>query len=167
MDKLIANVMRLVRNMQFERIIRHEKGYVPRKLCELRQKHRLAANCDFQWSTDADDSNKYTLISSSSSDVNMYTIEFIQSDQPCCCLLKCDECDICIHSIRCDCFDATIKGNLCKHAHFIAMNRPKVPIIQSPDQDEAELIIGESQAQLTAAEERSIFLSQNVQQPIS
>ena len=44
MDETISIVMKPAFNMQYERIIRLEKGYLPRKLSELRQRHKLASN---------------------------------------------------------------------------------------------------------------------------
>lgn len=39
------------------------------------------------------------------------------------CMLKCNECDICIHSFACTCQDYVVNGNMCKHIHLIVKFR--------------------------------------------
>ncbi|CAB0004396.1 unnamed protein product [Nesidiocoris tenuis] len=50
----------------------------------------------------------------------------------CNCLSRCDECDICVHSYRCSCPDWFVKRNICKHIHFVAMQRKRVPVEVAP-----------------------------------
>lgn len=153
MDESISNVMRLVRNTRFERIIRQEKGYVPKKLNELRKKHKVALEEDFQFTVDEYNNGEYTLISGNGSIMNIYTVEF--SKLQCNCLLECDECKICVHSVRCDCYDSTIKNSLCKHVHFIAMKRSQ----QEVECEQAEHVMDDLDND--PLQEKSIFLSQS------
>lgn len=75
MDESISILMALTVNMKFECFIRIEKGYLPRKLTELRQRHRDAASPDFQFAPDPDDENKYSTVSSKGD--NIYTVIFL------------------------------------------------------------------------------------------
>lgn len=47
----------------------------------------------------------------------MYTIEKIEIG--CDCLLRCEECKICIHEYVCSCIDSAIQFNMCKHIHYL------------------------------------------------
>ncbi|XP_025017185.1 uncharacterized protein LOC107364685 [Tetranychus urticae] len=163
MDESISNIMRLIKNMQFERIIRQEKGYVPKKLTELREKHKIAIESNFQFTCDPDDTSKYTVVSQNGSEFNLYTVEFVNLLNPCSCNLVCEDCKICAHSVNCDCYDSTIKNNLCKHSHFIAMKRNVNEPKESVDNEEMQnLIVEEDLMRNQIEEEKSIFLSQKI-----
>lgn len=38
------------------------------------------------------------------------------------CLLPCTQCNACFHDYTCNCQDHSIKNNMCKHIHAVAMN---------------------------------------------
>lgn len=58
------------------------------------------------------------------SENNVYKVQ--QNIITCYCKMTCSHCDACIHKFHCECFDNTIKWNMCKHVHavckFIAQN---------------------------------------------
>jgi len=36
------------------------------------------------------------------------------------CILRCDSCNICVHTFKCSCIDNVLYFNICKHIHAIA-----------------------------------------------
>ncbi|BES97337.1 Zinc finger protein [Nesidiocoris tenuis] len=51
------------------------------------------------------------------------TYEVVEMESNCKCSLKCDDCNICIHSFRCSCIDSYVKWNICKHVHKVGTVR--------------------------------------------
>lgn len=49
--------------------------------------------------------------------IKIYTVKKIK--ESCQCRLKCDACQVCIHMMKCNCLDYSIRSNLCKHVHYI------------------------------------------------
>ncbi|XP_053206553.1 uncharacterized protein LOC128390810 [Panonychus citri] len=132
MDESISALMKLTYGMQYDKLIRQTKGFVPTKLSELRNRHQRALNCTFDFSHDQNDSTKWIIISNSEL-LNMYTVT-IKKKSDCSCLIHCQACDLCISEVSCECFDFMIKGNMCKHIHFIGMKRNETDAMNESNQ---------------------------------
>ena len=39
------------------------------------------------------------------------------------CLLRCTDCDICVHSCECTCQDYLVLANICKHIHLTVQTK--------------------------------------------
>ena len=121
MDQSISILMRMLKNMMFDRLVRNEKGFVPKKLEELRSRHKNAiesTNLSFV----PDGQDKYLVISTSKDEAHDYLVR-IDSSNSCGCRLICESCGICLHQASCQCYDFLIKGNMCKHIHFVMNNQ--------------------------------------------
>lgn len=97
-------------------MIRLEKGFVPKKLQELRERHKTSLNCNFEVVQDSKIINRFRV----KSDATIYYVHII-STQNCDCLLKCTECALCFHEVSCTCIDFSINSVICKHIHYVAM----------------------------------------------
>ena len=78
-----------------------------------------------------------------------------------------------LKTVRCDCYDIAICGNLCKHVHFISLNQQadtnQKPLIEEVDGiDEhdniADLIVATDERQMEIETIKSLFLSQTENQ---
>ena len=149
--------------MEYERIIRKEKGYVPKKLEELRSRHKTALNCQFTTSQDDSDKKIVAIISEKNSDISFYNVKILRLDENCLCLLRCSDCKLCIHEACCDCYDSVIKGHMCKHIHYIAQKYAReIQCIKfandsSEPDDAADLFINEDPAEKMLIEKKQFY----------
>ena len=93
----------------------------------------------------------------------------MEEAEPCYCLIACDISKICLKTVRCDCYDFAILGNLCKHVHFISLNqqadtnqKPLIEEIDGIDEHDniADLIVETDERQMEIETMKSLFLSQ-------
>ena len=54
-----------------------------------------------------------------------YSVTQLHKTCPYNCLMRCNECDICVHMFLCSCPDALIKNSICKHVHLVARTQSK------------------------------------------
>lgn len=125
LDESINCLTKMLNNYQYDRIIRLEQGFIPKKLAELRQRHKRSLSCNFIISQSSNDCNEWMVISDESGEPKVYTVKFIPGFESCPCLLRCSDCGLCIKSVSCECFDYCVRQNFCKHIHFVAKNRQK------------------------------------------
>nr|XP_015918035.2 uncharacterized protein LOC107447601 [Parasteatoda tepidariorum] len=119
LDKAINGIMLFLRDRLYDRLIIIHKGKLTRKLVDLRNRHKKSYNCNFICVKSPDSVNEYLVTSSDGKD--MYVIS--KNKENCLCHLKCNECNECIHSYVCSCVDSAIRWNMCKHIHFLCMNK--------------------------------------------
>jgi len=120
MDQSISTLMKLIYHLQYERIIRKTKGFVSNRLSDIRNRHKKAVESTFTLTECGD--YCWGVLSQSAQDINLYTVKF-SPEVSCDCKLICDDCKVCANQSSCDCFDYAIKGNLCKHTHYVMMNQ--------------------------------------------
>ena len=121
LDKSISALMKMVYNMQFERIIAKFRGELRPKMTALRKRHEMSKEINSLISEKIDFLGKKFIIQSSyDSDISLYEIRKLMEN--CDCMLHCQECKVCVHEISCTCYDYSISNNLCKHIHYIAQN---------------------------------------------
>lgn len=157
MDESIAFVMRLAYSMQFNYLVRKEKGYLPRRMTELRKRHKTAIDSQFDVSQNPIEGKKFTVVSQGR-EVNIYSVEFINEEHNCQCSIRCEECKICSETISCDCYDYAIKNNLCKHTHYIALKFGTEEPNDGNNEDDSNLQISMTNE---LQEIKNLFLSQN------
>ncbi|XP_050307379.1 uncharacterized protein LOC126744073 [Anthonomus grandis grandis] len=139
----------------FDDIVAAFRGDAKTKLEQIKNAHeesRAVENCKF------DSEQNYWLVPE-----NPEEIYFIQSlDVECpderCCVQKCEECDICIHSYKCSCIDNQVFYFICKHIHavhdyrinslfeaFVDINEPNGVIKVENDDRDADIFIDEDE----------------------
>lgn len=113
LDKAIHALMKMIRDKLFDQMIILNKGKVSSKISNLRQRHKASENLNLNIL------KRQYLVWDISSETKpfMYTIEKIEIG--CDCLLRCEECKICIHEYVCSCIDSAIQFNMCKHIHYL------------------------------------------------
>ena len=120
MDQSISILMRMLKNMMFDRLVCNEKGFLLKKLEELHSRHKKAIEST-GLSFVPGGQNKYLVISTSEDEAHDYLIR-IDRENMCGCRLICGNCGICLHQASCQCYDYLIRGNMCKHIHFVMSN---------------------------------------------
>ncbi|XP_074604061.1 uncharacterized protein LOC141857461 [Brevipalpus obovatus] len=165
LDESINCLSKMLNNYQYERIIRLEQGFIPKKLAVLRQRHKRSLGCKFLINQSSNDQNEWLVISNDSGEPKTYTVCFLDGFESCTCLVKCFECQICIKSVRCECFDYCVRRNFCKHIHYVAMKRGEdknIPERQSDDNEKSdELHIELNQVEDNQVDEMEILLPSN------
>ena len=119
MDESVSILMRMVYNMQYDRLVRYEKGFIPGKLRKLRTRHKTSL-CAKDLTLCKENHSEFTVYSTASLEPHTYRATFRRHIK-CTCLLVCEECKLCLHQVSCECFDHLIKGNFCKNIHFAAL----------------------------------------------
>lgn len=117
LDKTISAVIKIARDSLFKRLIKLTKNTPTEKNYRITTSHKLSHSVSPDMISVLTD--KEWLVCSSNDPSKRYHVSFIQKS----CLelcLKCNICDVCIHSFKCSCTDSLIKLNICKHIHACA-----------------------------------------------
>lgn len=85
-------------------------------VCSVDLEEKIFIIQSFKESTDTEDATKtYTVTKNKSRECD-------EADSKC--LLFCNLCGICSHKYHCSCIDSSIKNNMCKHIHAVALSQP-------------------------------------------
>ena len=128
-DKCIHTLLKITRDKTFERLIKMTKGKKTKKITEIHKRH-LASHEMTMESVIAIQERIWEVKSSRNERKYMVALENLVSPEKC--MLKCNECDICIHSFACTCQDYVVNGNMCKHIHLIVKFRTDKYINKTP-----------------------------------
>ena len=146
-DKLIYVLMKVARDKAFDRLCKLEKGKVSGRLALITKRHlestKLTTSIVAQGS-----SSKWTVVSSDG--LHEYTVFRDAQQCPINCHLRCNSCNICVHSYSCNCMDALVNHTICKHIHLIAGNDKPTegPNINKNTLSHDDLLINESHLSL-------------------
>ncbi|XP_065220870.1 uncharacterized protein LOC135845923 [Planococcus citri] len=114
LSSIKSNLSVILREEEMKNI----NGYTPLKLTTLNSRHTSALEQMGDLTMYClDEPGKWKVISPE----NIYTVS-VQSPQ--ClsdCLLKCSECNACLHEYKCTCMDHSIMYNMCVHIHAVLM----------------------------------------------
>ena len=150
--------MMVIRDYQFQRIIRAEKGILTGKIISIRDRHKIAQSMQTFVVESTDDKGQVWLIQSSCSEkIQLYTIR--RNRLACDCSLQCTECKHCIHNFMCTCYDFTIGNNMCKHIHYLMMSKKLEPYKSDMkrNEDEIEMHISTLSCQPEASEKEVLI----------
>jgi hypothetical protein len=115
LDMSINALMALVRDKSFERSIKILKQKKSHKIIQIDLSHKKGINISQDMISTVEN---YWLVNSEN-DINIqYKVEKFQSCNSC--ALRCEACQICIHSYKCSCMNNIIYFNICKHIHACA-----------------------------------------------
>ncbi|GBN87583.1 hypothetical protein AVEN_99720-1 [Araneus ventricosus] len=112
LDKVIHAIMRFLRDKLFDRLIVLNKCKLTNKLKDLRKRHKTSLSMSVSVVQTTEGWN----ICSQNND-EMYAVT--QINIVCQCLLKCENCQACIHQYSCTGLDSSVRWNVCKHIHYI------------------------------------------------
>ncbi|XP_034237691.1 uncharacterized protein LOC117643114 [Thrips palmi] len=131
MDKCISALLKFIRDLMFERIIRKNKNKPTKRMLSISASHKrskkipdtkIRALATNQWE-----------VESSVSTRGPYVVQKL--DKTCSCALRCPLCKVCVHQAICDCPDNMIRLNICKHMHACIR---KVPLAEIADNHQEE-----------------------------
>ena len=115
-DQLLSVLLKIARDKEFERLIKHEKGKLSYRTSEMNKRHSAAANLKTLEHTIE---GKWKVPSQSLESKTEYTVERIL--EQCDCKIKCRECQVCTHLYHCSCVDYAVHNTACKHIHAVHM----------------------------------------------
>ncbi len=119
-DYLIHTLLRIARNLIYNKLRRVELKTSTHRKCEINKRHKLAEELQKSMKCNIQSfGQKMWRIKSSSSKDTYYVLQKLQ--QRCDCPLNCSTCNVCIHLYTCSCLDATLHSTVCKHIHLLCM----------------------------------------------
>lgn len=114
LDKTIHVLLNYVRDKQFQRVIKLEKGKVTHKISKINQSHLTALKSEM-FVVEKD--NNWEIQSLGKT----YFVKINKLDKHECKLL-CSTYVSCVHYYTCTCMDYVIYANMCKHIHKVCMS---------------------------------------------
>ena len=123
MDNALKAILDFTKYEQFMRLQSLVLGETTSKLSVIRNRHKMSLDMKPEFvSQEFPDYTEYVFQKENPSpgvvDINVVKL-FKKS---CMCRLKCQECDICMHTVSCECQDFLVQYNLCSHVHYIKRN---------------------------------------------
>ncbi|GFU38811.1 uncharacterized protein TNCV_1754761 [Trichonephila clavipes] len=86
--------------------------------------------------------------------INTYEVNKVKD---CDCPIRCDTCQICIHSLTCNCVDYAVRFTICKHIHYVCQ---KFPFMVTNVSDETVLLVDEDSNHLRREKEKEAILKE-------
>ena len=111
--------MKIARDKGFERICKLEKGKITGLLSIIRKRHVESTKMQTEIVTQHS-ATEWGVESSDKTQV--YTVCLEVMTCPFKCELKCNQCNICVHTYTCSCNDSLHNHTICKHIHLVAFN---------------------------------------------
>ena len=115
LDKTINALITLVRDKNFERVIKFEKHKRSEKIQKIINSHSRAQSIS-ENSIKLKSENQWYVTSTRDTE-HTYIVEKVENNCTNHCELKCQKCMFCVHSFKCSCSDNVINYNMCKHIH--------------------------------------------------
>ncbi|GFX09647.1 uncharacterized protein TNCV_2186431 [Trichonephila clavipes] len=86
--------------------------------------------------------------------INTYEVNKVKD---CDCPIRCHKCQICIHSLTCNCVDYAVRFTICKHIHYVCQ---KFPFMVANVSDETVLLVDEDSNRLRREKEKEAILKE-------
>ncbi|KFM69083.1 hypothetical protein X975_14697, partial [Stegodyphus mimosarum] len=128
LDRSIAIITNAIAKKLLSRMISLERGKLTSRIMLIRKRHKNSLEMKNEYYF-FDIGNKYTVTKTVQSTVYTYEVEKVNDS--CSCPIRCDECNICIHSMSCKCIDFSIRFVICKHIHYVC-TKLKQASIENP-----------------------------------
>lgn len=119
-DVLIQILLKVIRNLCFDRLIKFKKGKATEKRRITLKRHNEGKLISPHNVKQVDDQNWN--VTSGDNTYSVYTYDQHCSED---CQLLCIACNVCIHKLGCNCFDHTVRSNMCKHIHAVTLHIKK------------------------------------------
>lgn len=125
LDRLIQTLLKYLRHISFQRIIKLEKGKITGRIALIQKRHDSSKKLSLELVTEVDSS---TWKVKSETNTDEYMVQEITRTCPESCQIKCHECSICVHLLSCTCPDSLLKHTICKHVHLVIRYRNNIPL---------------------------------------
>ena len=129
-DFLLHVLLKISRDKIFERFIKIQKGKSSHRICEISKRHRSAEKMTPSEMILSVSNGTWT-IKSPSLQQKYYSVHKESEFEKCTCKLRCNSCNVCIHS--CTCMDFLIHSTICKHIHLVTISSHRHGDSLSPD----------------------------------
>ncbi|GFY74776.1 uncharacterized protein TNIN_439101 [Trichonephila inaurata madagascariensis] len=116
LDKTISLLLAAIAKKLLSRVISIERGKLTSRVALIRKRHKGSEEMDSKYDYIQCDEKHIVTKSEGSS---IFTYDILEGNRSCRCPIRCEECNICIHSFSCTCVDYCIRFVICKHIHFI------------------------------------------------
>ena len=128
-DKCLVNLLKYSRDKAIERIIKLTKGKLTSRIKMMQQRHQKSLLMN---SNNIEEVSETAWKVSSESRDRAYDVQYTQED---CvaqnCVIKCLDCNICMHKYSCTFIDYLLYCTLCKHIHLVHQNKLRLGTIQN------------------------------------
>ena len=118
LDKCVGILLKLARDKGFQRLHKLEKGKNTARIQQIMESHKVSLKMDPEKVKPTEEYLTWGVVSSDKT--NTYHVTQINQHCSPTCSLRCEDCGICIHTFACNCPDALIRANICKHIHLVA-----------------------------------------------
>ena len=169
LDCSIQNVMQCLHDKCMNRLVSLSRGKLPRKLSDLRQRHKASLSLCDEGVVVINDGSKWVVPSSRNQQCSVIEMYEVILDNPSCtCAIRCSDCNACIHAFQCQCHDYAIGVQMCKHIHQICRLYPRfVPEMAGTSdiadthheciQDAGNLLIDVTDCQISVEREHDVI----------
>ena len=123
LDRLLNVLLRIARDIAFERFQKISKGKCTHRISEIRKRHKSAIEMADKGFVPVPVSETSWRVQSQQSADKSYVVTIHQ--ESCDCKLCCLTCSACIHMYTCSCADSSIHTTVCKHQHLVHLYRQK------------------------------------------
>ena len=119
MDSCIHALLRLMRSKLHDRLLKVHKGKWTRHIMGIRNRHRKGIACDPALVTTVAADTAYAVKSPRTDDVYLVEQNDTVPHATATCQLRCQACNVCVHTFSCNCMDAGLRSTICKHVHLV------------------------------------------------
>ena len=129
LDKLLYILLKIARDIIFDGLRKHEIGKRTHRKCDVNKRCIEAKKMkEREIKASLVEENCWSVMSASHGG-RLYDVALCMDT--CDCLVKCDNCKVCVHMYSCSCVDYAVHFVACKHAHLVH--------IQVTEEDDKEL----------------------------
>ncbi|GFT72769.1 uncharacterized protein TNCV_756461 [Trichonephila clavipes] len=118
-------------------MISMEWGKLTAKISTIRMRHEKSCKEMQAYTAEELQPTKWIIYKTVAKGINTYEVNKVKD---CDCPIRCHKCQICIHSLTCNCVDYAVRFTICKHIHYVCQ---KFPLMVANVSDETVLLVDE------------------------
>ncbi|GFW28103.1 uncharacterized protein TNCV_2817821 [Trichonephila clavipes] len=147
LDKSLSLVLKTISKKLMGRIISMERGKLTAKISTIRMRHETSCTVMQAYTAEELQPTKWIVYKTVDNGINTYEVNKVKD---CDCPIRCDACQICVHSLTCNCVDYAVRFTICKHIHYVCQ---KFPFMVANVSDETVLLVDEDSNRLRREKE--------------
>ncbi|KAL1450403.1 hypothetical protein WDU94_002774 [Cyamophila willieti] len=136
-DLAINVMMKITRDIIFERMIKVAKNVDTRKMQQIRRAHKASLEISEDMIV-MEESNHWKVESQKGGFYDVMRINAACSESFC--PLTCSQCKVCVHMFECNCFDHLLYVNICKHIHAVVISE-ELEVLPVQLRDREDIVI--------------------------
>ncbi|GFV83682.1 uncharacterized protein TNCV_2554701 [Trichonephila clavipes] len=154
LDKSLSLVLRTISKKLIGRMISMEWGKLTAKISTIRMRHEKSCKEMQAYTAEELQPTKWIIYKTVAKGINTYEVNKVKD---CDCPIRCHKCQICIHSLTCNCVDYAVRFTICKHIHYVCQ---KFPLMVANVSDETVLLVDEDSNRLRREKEKEAILKE-------